>query len=115
MIYWAIDILSYWAIDLLGLSYWSIELLIYWAIDLFDPESTPHCEHSDKREGDTFALLSSRWAKQLTHSHFWALDARKSWYFRTVELPGMPGMLGMPGARPTILGGQPHLPPIKLR
>ena len=95
MIYWAIDLLSYGAIELLIywiiglLSYWYIELLIYWPIDLLS---------SMNAKADTFALLSSRWAQKLIHSHFWARDERKSWYIRTFELPGMPGMPGMPGA-----------------
>ena len=38
-------------------------------------------------KADTFALLSSWWAKELMHSHFWALDEQKSWYIRTFEAP----------------------------
>ena len=85
LVYWAIDLLSYWAMELW--SYWSIGLLVYWAIDLLSYWSIE------------LLIYWAQWAQKLIHSHFWALDERKSWYTRTFELamsaghraPGHPG------------------------
>ena len=38
------------------------------------------------KNANPFALLRSRWAYQLIHSHVWALNKRKSWYIRASEL-----------------------------
>lgn len=84
---WAIELLNHWAIGLR--TYWAIELLSYRDIKLVIHRTLKLYSFSELSKNEnayTFAHLSSRWTKKLTHSHCWALDDRKSSYICTAEL-----------------------------